>query len=96
MVKNKKLDKMLFKWDFPIINSCRPNIKIDFIAKYISSDSQLLHKIPAINAVMATDSGITSADLKAKIEDLLQATHVEIEDQSGTPPHRLPPPPSPS
>jgi len=32
---------------------------------------------------MAEDSGVTEAGLKAKITDLLQATHVEIEDMSG-------------
>jgi len=32
---------------------------------------------------MAEASGVTEGDLKAKIIDLLQATHVEIEDMSG-------------
>jgi hypothetical protein len=38
--------------------------------------------------VMAEASGVTEADLKAKIIEQLQATHVEIEDMSGisTPP----------
>jgi hypothetical protein len=38
--------------------------------------------------VMAEASGVTEADLKAKITERLQATHVEIEDMSGisTPP----------
>jgi stress-induced morphogen len=31
----------------------------------------------------AANSGITSADLTAKIIDKLQATHVDIQDQSG-------------
>lgn len=37
---------------------------------------------------MAEASGITKADLKTKIIEQLQATHVEIEDMSGisTPP----------
>jgi hypothetical protein len=37
---------------------------------------------------MAEASGVTEADLKAKIIEQLQATHVEIEDMSGisTPP----------
>ncbi|KAH8590880.1 bola protein [Bisporella sp. PMI_857] len=32
---------------------------------------------------MAEDSGITEAGLKSKLTELLQATHVEIEDMSG-------------
>ena len=32
---------------------------------------------------MAEDSGVTEAGLKAKLADILQATHVEIEDMSG-------------
>jgi hypothetical protein len=35
---------------------------------------------------MAEASGVTEASLKTKITELLQATHVEIEDMSG-PPH---------
>lgn len=33
---------------------------------------------------MAEDSGVTEAGLKTKLAELLQATHVEIEDMSGT------------
>jgi aspartokinase-like uncharacterized kinase len=33
--------------------------------------------------VMAEAPGVTEADLKAKIIEQLQATHVEIEDMSG-------------
>jgi hypothetical protein len=33
---------------------------------------------------MVEESGVTEASLKAKLVDLLQATHVEIEDMSGT------------
>ena len=34
---------------------------------------------------MAEASGVTAASLKIKITELLQATHVEIEDMSGLP-----------
>jgi len=43
---------------------------------------------------MAEDSGVTEAGLKSKLGELLQATHVEIEDMSGTLlPHQTNPPP---
>ena len=32
---------------------------------------------------MAEESGVTEAGLKTKIVEVLQATHVEIEDMSG-------------
>jgi hypothetical protein len=34
----------------------------------------------------AASSGVTEADFKNKITEKLEATHVEIEDQSGTSP----------
>jgi hypothetical protein len=41
---------------------------------------------------MTEASGVTEADLKAKIIEQLQATHVEIEDMSGiSNPPRAPP-----
>jgi hypothetical protein len=33
---------------------------------------------------MAEDSGVTAPDLEAKLKSSLDATHVEIEDMSGT------------
>ena len=39
---------------------------------------------------MAEASGVTEADLKAKIIEQLQATHVEIEDMSGISTRRRP------
>jgi hypothetical protein len=39
---------------------------------------------------MAEESGVTEAGLKAKIIERLQATHVDIEDMSGTLPNFYP------
>jgi len=46
---------------------------------------------------MAEESGVTEAGLRTKLADELQATHVEIEDMSGTflPHHPSSRPPSP-
>ena len=46
---------------------------------------------------MAEESGVTEAGLRTKLADVLQATHVEIEDMSGTflPHHPSSRPPSP-
>ena len=44
-----------------------------------------------LTAAMAEGPGVTEASLKTKITELLQATHVEIEDMSGTfSPHYAP------
>lgn len=40
---------------------------------------------------MADPSGVTEASLKSKLIELLQATHVEIEDMSGTSTPTTPP-----
>jgi hypothetical protein len=37
-----------------------------------------------LHHAMAEASGVTEATLKIKLVELLQATHVEIEDVSGT------------
>lgn len=55
--------------------------RLDFTSLSWENNNALSGDNPQI--VMAEESGVTEAGLKAKITEQLQATHVEIEDMSG-------------